>query len=194
MLKLRKVAVTGGLSSGKSSVCRFLKELGAYVVSADEIVHQLLSTDILLIQQVIALLGPEVCIDGKIDRKRVAAQVFQQPEKLQSLERIIHPAVRNVINHQFDKENRHQKYPLFVVEIPLLFETGANRDFDYTVAVWADETKCQERFGNKKDYELRMMRQMTQKEKAAKADFIIENNGSLDDLYQAVKKLYKKLT
>jgi dephospho-CoA kinase len=193
MLKLRKVAVTGGLSSGKTTVCRFLKELGAYVLSADEIVHQLLSSDDLLIQQVIDLLGSDVCIDGKIDRKKVAAVVFQQPRLLESLEKILHPAVRNVINQHFNRESKRHHYPLFIVEIPLLFETGADSQFDLSVAVISDDETCKKRFSRPEEYEQRMQRQMTPQEKAKRADFIIENNGSLEDLFQAVKKIYKQL-
>ncbi len=193
MLKLRKVAVTGGLSSGKTTVCLFLRELGAYVLSADEIVHQLLSSDNNLIHQVIDLLGPEVLIEGKINRRKVAAIVFQQPELLESLEKIIHPAVRNVISHHFSNESKNPKHTLFVVEIPLLFEAGFDSDFDFTVAVIADEEKCKQRFQRPEEYMQRMSRQMTPQEKAARADFIIENNGSPEELNRAVKKIYKNL-
>lgn len=185
---MRKVAVTGGLSSGKTSVCLFLRELGAYVLSADEIVHQLLSSDKNLIHQVIDLLGSEVCVNGAIDRSKVAAKVFQQRELLESLEKIIHPAVRNVIKRHFDKEIKSGEHTLFVVEIPLLFEAGFDDGFDFTVAVISDEPRCKT-----EDYEKRMSRQMSPQEKSAKADFTIENNGSLDDLYQKVKGLYKQL-
>ena len=81
MLRLRKVAVTGGLSCGKSSVCRIFKELGAYVVSADEIVHRLLSTKTNLGQQVISLLGKEIITNGKINRSTIAKKVFNDPNK-----------------------------------------------------------------------------------------------------------------
>ena len=77
MLTLKRVAVTGGLSSGKSSVCFFFKELGAYVVNADDIVHTLLSTDTQLINKVKLLFGENVIVDGKIDRSKVAKIVFQ---------------------------------------------------------------------------------------------------------------------
>lgn len=193
MLTLRKVAVTGGLASGKTSVCRILKELGAYVLSADEIVHQLLSSDHNLIHQVTELLGSEVCVEGKIDRSKVAAIVFHQPKLLKSLEKIIHPVVRNVINQRFNQERQNPQYPLFVVEIPLLFEACFESGFDFTVAVVANEAKCRERCLYPEDYEQRTSKQMTPREKSERADFTIENNGSLDDLYRKVKELYEHL-
>ncbi len=90
MLKLEKVAITGGLSCGKSSVCRYFKELGAYVISADEIVHQLLIPTNELGQEVIALLGKDIAVNGTIDRSMIAKKVFENKTLLLSLEKLIH--------------------------------------------------------------------------------------------------------
>ena len=93
MLKLKKIAITGGLSAGKTTVCQLFKECGAYVMSADEIVHRLLSPHTRIGQQVIALLGSDILSGAEIDRKKVSEKVFPYPDKLRALERIIHPAV-----------------------------------------------------------------------------------------------------
>jgi dephospho-CoA kinase len=77
VLTLKKVAVTGGLSSGKSSVCKILKECGAYVVNSDDIVHQLLDPHTAIGQQIIELLGAGVVVDGQFDRKKIAQAVFE---------------------------------------------------------------------------------------------------------------------
>ena len=100
MLELVKVAVTGGIASGKSSACRFFKELGAHVVSADNIVHRLLSPETKVGLQVIHLLGPEIVTKGQISRRAIAKKVFNNPLLLEALEKIIHPAV----NEELDKE------------------------------------------------------------------------------------------
>ena len=92
MLKLKRAAVTGGLSCGKSSVCRILSELGAYVVSADKIVHQLLSSDANLGQEIVHLLGPSVLVNQTLDRSRIAHIVFHDSELLKALEALVHPA------------------------------------------------------------------------------------------------------
>ena len=119
MLTLKKVAITGGLSCGKSSVCRLFKELGAHVVSADEIVHQLLSSTKRLGQQVIELLGDDIVVDGKIDRNIIAKKVFEDKILLHSLEKLIHPVVLNEIEKQYQQISNQGTFPLFIAEIPL---------------------------------------------------------------------------
>lgn len=197
MLILKKIAVTGGLSSGKSSVCRFFKELGAYVVSADEIVHQLLSFDPNIGQQVLTLLGNDVVTNGQIDRTKIASKVFRDEKLLKGLEKILHPAVKKKTAEHYQKAIT-EGAPLFIAEIPLLFETGGEEGFDYTISVKADAEMSFKRFqsltGNgKEEYERRMARQLSSKEKCAKADYVINNNGSLTDLKQAVVDIYHQL-
>lgn len=200
MLKLNKVAVTGGLSCGKSSACRFFKELGAYVVSADEIVHRLLnlSYNANLGQKIISLLGPDIVIDHQINRSQIAKKVFNHPELLQALENLLHPAVREEMEKLYQVVKKDRLAPLFVAEIPLLYETGAERFFDYTIVVQADESACKERFQKltgyeNAEYERRMARQMQTSEKARRADYVINNNGTLDDMRDAVGTIYKQL-
>jgi len=199
VLKLRKIAVTGGLSCGKSQVCRFFKDLGAYVVSADDVVHQLLSPKTSIGQQVIALLGSDIVNADHIDRSAVASHVFQNPDLLAKLEALLHPAVKREIDRHYQEACHQAKASLFVAEIPLLFETGAQEDFDYTIAVIADPEACKERFKQttgygQEEFSQRMKRQMSPDEKAALADFTLTNNGSLNDLEKTVKTYYANLT
>lgn len=199
MLELSKIAVTGGLSCGKSSVCRVFKELGAYVVYADEIVHQLLSADTNLGQEVIKLLGTQVLSNQKIDRARIAEIVFSNPDLLKALEHLLHPAVYNEIDTQYQQQAAlNTPPPLFVAEIPLLFESGGEKSYHHTVDVFADDDLCIQRFckatgHDKQEFNKRMARQLSSKEKAKRADYVITNNGSPSDLYKAVKNLYQKL-
>lgn len=198
MLKCNKVAVTGGLSSGKTTVCRFFKELGAYVVSADEIVHQLLSPESLIGHRVVELLGQDIVVDKQIDRSKIAHKVFGNAKLLQSLEHIIHPAVRDEIERQFSTVQQQGSFSLFVAEIPLLFESADSYTFDYIIAVVADPAISFERFKKKtgyekKEYQNRAARQLENHEKAQKADFVIRNNGSLESLRNAVVDIYKKI-
>lgn len=199
MLNLRKVAITGGLSCGKSSVCRFLRELGAYVVSADDIVHQLLSSDTNLGREIVSLLGTSVLVDQKLDRSRIACKVFQNLELLKALEKLVHPAVYKELDRQY-QEQQNQPYPpsLFIAEIPLLFESGAQKDYDVTVAVLADIETCYQRFhkatgDDRTKFNQRMARQIPNREKAILADIVIMNNGNLLELRETTKKLYQNL-
>jgi dephospho-CoA kinase len=199
MLKLRRVAITGGLSCGKSSVCRILKELGAYVVSADKIVHQLLSSDTNLGQEIVHLLGPSVVVNQKLDRSRIAHIVFHDLELLKALEKLVHPAVYRELDKEYQRQIQHSPPPsLFVAEIPLLFESGGEKNFDVTVAVVADMESCRKRFEettgyDQKEFNNRMARQLSLDEKAILADYVIMNNGTLSDLQQTTRKLYQKL-
>lgn len=199
MLKLKKVAVTGGLSSGKSTVCRFFKELGACVVSADEIVHRLLSPDTNLGQEVIKLFGAEIITDNNINRKVIADKVFKDPKLLKKLEMLMHPAVRIEMEKNYQEAKDKKACSLFVAEIPLLFEANYDSFYDETICVIADEAISKERFRkatgcSDSEYQLRMNNQFSLKQKAEKADFVLVNNGDLSALKNQVIKVYQHLT
>ncbi len=199
MLKLKKGAVTGGLSCGKSSVCHFLKELGAYVVSADEIVHQLLSPKTSIGQQVINLIGTDILIEGRLNRKKIANKVFNQPTLLKSLESILHPAVKIEMEKQYEFMKAHNLASLFIAEIPLLFESKSDTLFDFIICVTAEKKICQKRFmestqSTPEEYEKRNQLQFDIGEKAKHSTYVINNNGSLAELKETVTKLYQELT
>lgn len=204
MLRLRRVAITGGLSSGKSSVCRFFNELGAKVVSADQIVHTLLNPETSLGHQIIELLGKEIIINsgplkGQFDRKKIADAVFSNPEKLKKLESLLHPAVRTQIMKEADEAENDPSAKLFVAEIPLLFESGGHYNGFSIITVVADKDDCMKWYvertkNNPEEYIRRMQQQMTPEKKAQKADFIIQNRGSLQDLKNQVEGIFNKLT
>lgn len=185
-LDLKKVAVTGGLASGKSSVCHILKNNGAYVVSADEVVHQLLNSNTLN-QEIIKQLGSEVVSEGKLDRSKIARLVFENSEKLAKLEAILHPIVIDEIKKSYEKVKNEKKYVLFVAEIPLLFEIKAQGYFDYVIAVVGMQRPLSQ------DDEKRIARQMPQEEKAARADYVITNDGTLEELEDKTLKILRKI-
>lgn len=198
MLVLKKVAVTGGLACGKSTVCRIFKNLGAHVVSADEVVHLLLSPETNLGKKVIELIGSDILIDHKIDRSKIAKKVFNQPKLLKELEGLLHPLVQEEIEKQYQQALSKHTATLFVAEIPLLFEVGTEHFFDFTIAVLADPEVCLQRFktstGNDDaEYRRRSEKQLSPEEKVRKADYVIYNNGSLELLQNAVNQLYDQL-
>lgn len=190
MLKLRKIAITGGIASGKSSVCRVFQELGAFVVNADAIVHELLSSHTNLRQQVIRLLGPDILVNGEISRRVIADKVFKNLDVLHALENILHPAVLQKIEELYKDACQSGNYSAFVVEFPLLFETGQESFYDLVIAVTSDASISQKRFQKSglslEEYNLRMKRQIPPEEKAHRASFVIINNGSLEDLRKQI--------
>jgi dephospho-CoA kinase len=197
MLKLKKIAITGGLAAGKTTVCQLFKECGAYVVSADGIVHRLLSPSTRIGQQVIALLGSDILDGSEIDRKKVSEKVFPYPDKIQALERIIHPAVFDEIEKEYQRIKKEAKEKLFIAEVPLLYEAGSAPQFDIVISVIADPLLCKHRFIQGQHTELefkqRMARQFDQEAKAKFAHYNIFNNGPIEDLRAQVKALYEKL-
>jgi len=118
MLKLKKIAITGGLAAGKTTVCQLFRDCGAYVMGADEIVHRLLSPHTRIGQEVIDLLGADILNDSQIDRKKVSEKVFPYPDKIRALERIIHPAVFDEIENEYQQIKKEGKYQLFIAETP----------------------------------------------------------------------------
>ncbi len=193
MLGLKKIAITGGVASGKTSVCRYFEELGAFVVNADAIVHELLTPATDLGQQIIRQFGPEILENRKISRRILAEKVFKDPEKLKLLEALIHPAVLQKIEELYSQACQEGIYSSFVVEIPLLFEIEGDKFYDAAVAVLSDEAVASRRFEQagfqKSEYERRMSRQLKPHQKAARALYTIHNNGSLEDLRKEVIKL-----
>lgn len=190
--------MTGGLAAGKTTVCRFLKECGAFVISADEIVHQLLSPHTQVGLQVIQLLGPDIQNGSQIDRKRISKKVFSHPEKLYTLEQIIHPAVFDEIEKKYQQIEKENKYPLFIVEIPLLYESKGERQFDAVVAVLCDPDICEKRFlqtnhHTQLEFKQRMAHQLDPEKKAQKSDYILHNNGTVEELRAQVKGLFSML-
>ena len=186
------------MSCGKTSACRIFKELGAYVVNSDELVHRLLSPKTTLGQVIIKLLGHDVVNGDNFDRGKIAEKVFNNPVLLESLEQLLHPNVKEEIEKQYNKIKNKGTIPLFVVEIPLLFETGSEKFYDKTIIIVANDIICRKRFAtatsyNDDEYEKRMKRQESSYTKAKKVDFIITNNASLDAFKNKILNIFNKL-
>jgi dephospho-CoA kinase len=190
VLSLRKIAITGNLASGKSTVGRILQEYGAYVVDADEIVHSLLSPNTPTGKKVIELLGSVIVVGNQIDRKEISEIVFSDFEKLTSLENILHPTVKQEIDRLFNLVKNNPSYKMFVAEVPLLYEAGMEKDYDAVIAVITDKKVAMQRFPAGQ-FEQRWERQ--DKNKAAKADFVITNNGDLNVLRSSIDAILDRL-
>lgn len=199
---MKKVAITGGLASGKSTVCRLFRELGAEVLSSDQIVHKLLSLETPLGKRILTLLGTDVVVEGQFDRPAIAKKVFANPSLLAALEALLHPAVQEEIERATQKlmnEQDKNKPPLLVVEVPLLFEIQGESFYDVTISVCADQSLCRQRFihatGNDAaEFQTRSALQMPMEEKCRKADFTLLNNGSKPELKQKVKEIFHLIT
>lgn len=188
-----KIAVTGGIASGKTTVCNILKKEGAFVVNLDHLVHNLLTPETAEGKDLVKLMGEEIIKNHELDRKKIAKKVFNDPKILFKVEKIIHPILLKEIEKLYQKKKEEDAYRYFVVEVPLLFEVSWEKAFDIVIAVIAEPSIAKKRYGSNEEYEKRMKRQFPLHLKAQKADFIIYNNGSFEDLQLNVKKLLKKI-
>jgi dephospho-CoA kinase len=182
------VGLTGGLGAGKSEALRALRELGAATLSTDAVVHELLATDELR-DAVVARLGPEVAPDGRLDRERIASRVFGDAQARGWLEGELWPRVAGRVA-EWKAELAAAAAPprAAVVEVPLLFEAEMEGQFDHTIAVVADEAVRERRAAGRGHAAVRSRegRQLSQEEKARRADFVVRNDGTLEELRQAL--------
>lgn len=185
---LKKIAVTGGIASGKTTVCHIFETKGATVVYADKIVHELLKKE--LKEKIIREFGTQIAPHKEIDPEILSGIVFQNPEKLEKLEKIIHPAVLKKI----DEAYQNAKGSCFIAEIPLLYEIGAEKFFDGVIVVLCDEERAKKRFNKgRREYEARMRRQIDPQEKGIRAQYVIENNGTLEELEEKSAQILAKI-
>jgi dephospho-CoA kinase len=178
------VGLTGGIASGKSEALKALERLGAATLSADAVVHELLTTGEVR-DMLVERFGDAVAPDGEIDRGAVAEKVFGDDEQRSWLEGELWPRVgKRIWDWRQALDGRDAPPRAAVVEVPLLFEAGMEDAFDRTIAVVADESVRAERAGVRghRELESRNSRQLSQDQKAARADFVVSNDGSLDDL------------
>lgn len=185
-----KVGITGGIGSGKSTVCRVFSVLGIPVFNADVEAGRLQNEDPQIGTELIGIFGSDIySAEGLLNRKKLASIVFNDSGLLEKLNSIIHPAV----HREFKKWSaRNSDFPYVIYEAAILFETGSFRNFDFTILVVADEQERIERVSKRdhsrpEDVLQRMNNQMMDKEKIKMADFVIENNDNQLIISQILK-------
>ena len=184
------IGITGGIGSGKSTVCRAFKVLGIPVFQADSVAAWLQNNDPKIIAEISRLFGSDLYgADGLLIRKKLAAIIFNDRMLLEKMNHLIHPAV----HMEFEKWKAKMKlFPYVLYEAAILFETGSFHNFDFTILVLADEKERIERV-MKRDHTSveailqRMHNQMPDAEKVGLADFIVENNDHQMILPQIMK-------
>lgn len=185
-----RVALTGGIGSGKSLVSEILEELGALVIDSDQLAREVIERGSPGYEEVVTAFGDSILSEGQIDRSKLAAVVFKESDLRKKLESIIHPLVREAA------EKLARKLPsgaILINQIPLLVESDGAKRFDYVVTVSANEEIRRERLRLRglKDYEItqRMAAQVSDLEREKIANYIIRNDGSIDELTRAVEEL-----
>ncbi|MDX6622536.1 MAG: dephospho-CoA kinase [Solirubrobacterales bacterium] len=187
-----KIGLTGGIAAGKSEALAAFGRLGAATLSSDAVVHELLESEPLR-TSLVERWGEEVAPPEGVDRARIGEIVFADPEELAWLESQIHPLVAERMVEWLTELPPGTE--LAVVEVPLLFEGGREAVFDATVSVVAAEELRRDR-AEARGHALvdeREARQLSQAEKAERADHVVANDGSLEDLERTLSALIDKL-
>jgi dephospho-CoA kinase len=184
------VGLTGGIASGKSEALSALERLGAVTLSSDAVVAELLTTGEVR-DMLVERFGDEVAPDGEVDRNAVADVVFGDPEQREWLEGVLWPRVgQRIFSWREELDEADPPPRAAVVEVPLLFEAGMEAAFDKTIAIVADEAVREERAGTRghRGVESRTSRQLSQDEKARRADIVVRNDGTLEELEQELSR------
>lgn len=192
---MRVVGLTGGIGSGKSLAAEYFADLGALVIDADQLARAAIERGSRGFDEVVAMFGDSILKNGDIDRRALGELVFGDPAKKAALEAIIHPWVRSEFEAAVLSLSGNQT---LVYEIPLLFETGGADRFDIVITVEADMDKRIERLREKglhpSEIQARIAAQASREERISIADYVIENNGSRDDLLRQVENIWDGLT
>ncbi|MBI2343258.1 MAG: dephospho-CoA kinase [Deltaproteobacteria bacterium] len=195
---MKRVGLTGGLATGKSTVGRYLVALGAHLLDADQLVHALYETDHALQQKILRRFGPRVATpQGTIDREALGNIVFANAIARHHLEQIVHPRVRTCIGEE-SARLEHDGASLILYDIPLLFESGFPWDFDAIVVAVCDDATQRHRVMARyhctaAEAEQRIATQMALDQKKAAADFVVDTSGALSATQAQVAQVYTAL-
>jgi dephospho-CoA kinase len=193
------VGLTGGIASGKSLVARVFKDLGAHVIDADRIVHDLLEPEQPACQEVLDRFGKDILLpNGGIDRRKLGEIVFNDPEKRTWLNSCLHPKVFKVYTTQVQHLHCRQPDAIVIFNAALLIETGYHRKMDRIVVIYADMEQQIKRLSLRDKFTreqalARIMSQMPLAEKRTQADYVIDNTGNREDAEVQARQVFQKL-
>jgi dephospho-CoA kinase len=194
-----KVGLTGGIAAGKSTVAAMLRDLGAFVIDADEIARRVMAPGESAHQEVVERFGKEILdANGGIDRPKLAEIVFRNPRARFDLNAIVHPKVRAEAERLIDECARSGRSRLVVYDAALLVETGAYRGLDRLVVVRCRRDTQLRRLEQRDGLEgaaasARLASQAPLEEKIAAADYVIDTDGSLEETRRQAELVYEDL-
>lgn len=195
---MKVIGLTGGIGAGKSTVSSLLREKGFLIIDADEISHRITEKGSALLEEIVGVFGRDILLsDGSLNRKKLAAMVFSDERKLKVLESLTTRRVLTIMEEQLCRLRQEAQYAIIFIDVPLLYETGADRLADLVWLISADPevriSRVMERDGASREEVCRRMNsQMDEAEKKRRADVIIDNSGGKEELCRQVEQLLMK--
>lgn len=199
-----KVGLTGGVACGKSTVAEVLRLKGCEIVNADRLGHEAIEPGGPAYEAVVAEFGREIVAEsgddsGHIVRPRLAAMVFGHPQRLERLNQIVHPAIVELAERQCRAFLRRQPRGILVVDAALLFEAGMTGRLQKIVVVDCDPELQVERFvarglGNAEEARRRIAAQWPRADKLARADYVLDSSGTMEQTVARAEQLYEELS
>lgn len=189
-----RIGLTGGIGSGKSTVCGLFQKLGVPVIDTDLIARELVEPGSAALQKIVALFGQQLLhADGSLDRARLRQLVFSDKEQLMQLEQLLHPLIRE----EMEQRIRTLRSPYVLLAIPLLLEKEWQHSLDRVLVVDCSESLQRERVAKRdgssaETIEHIIARQIPRSQRLAAADDIINNNGTIASLQQQVESLHQR--
>jgi dephospho-CoA kinase len=197
-----RVGLTGGVACGKSTVAKMFADLGAKIIDADLIAHELYRPGEEVYQELVKHFGEEIIkASGDLDRAKLASLVFDGG-RVEELNKIVHPAVIKRQEQWMREIGEKDPYAVAMVEAALIFEAGVKERFDKIIVVTCKPAQKVSRFGQRAgmpealarvDVERRNRAQIPDEEKARRAHYVIDNSGSLDETSHQVQRIYAEL-
>jgi len=193
------IGLTGGIATGKSTVSALLEKAGAVIIDADRIARQVVKKGLPAYREIIENFGESILLpDGEINRSALGDIIFNDPQKKQLLNRIVHPHVRKEQNRQLKNIEKKDPGAIVILDIPLLIETQTYRDLSEVIVVYAPEHIQMKRLMQRDDISkadalTRIRSQMPIEEKKDKATIVIDNSGTRENTRKQTLKLFQRL-
>lgn len=196
---MQLIALTGGIASGKSTIAKKLNELGAYILDADALARDAVARGSVGLEKIVESFGNEILLpSGELDRAGLAQVVFNDPQALKTLNSIVHPAVKDLLDQRAKEIAKHDPEAIAVYDVPLLVEHANAKDWDHVIVASAPEEIRVKRLieirGMAEEEALaRIKNQATEAERLAVADTVIDTAGSLESTLAQTEELWKAL-
>lgn len=196
---MQVIGLTGGIATGKSTVCAILENAGAVIIDADRIARKLVKKNLPAYRQIVDTFGKSILLpDGEINRTALGDLIFNDPRKKQLLNKIVHPQVGKETDRQLKRIEKSNPHALVILDIPLLLESGLHKNLSEVIVVYTPEhiqiNRLMQRDHISQENALARIRsQMPIEEKKKLATIVIDNSGMLEDTRKQTLEIFQRL-